>query len=456
MRNNHYPQQENLPIAIIGAGGVGLAAAAHLVQRGETPILFEKGPHVGSHVRQWAHVHLFSPWEYVKDTASVALLEKHGWVSPPDATLPTGGDLITNYLEPLAATPELKPHIHFNGRVVGISRQRIDKLMDAGREDTPFVLQVEENGRLQRYLAKAIIDASGVWSTPNPVGSAGLPAVGEIANQAKIFYGIPDIKGMHLKRYANKTIAVVGGGHSAINALLALGDIQKSHPQTRLQWILRKKQVSDTYGGKEDDALPARGLLGQRIEKMVNSGTLQVHTPFYTSQIEAKNNGVILIGGTANGEKRLYADEIIAATGARPDLSFLREVRIELDASVESPPALAPLIDPNLHSCGTVPPHGEAELRHPEANFYIVGNKSYGRAPTFLLMTGYEQVRSVVAAIVGDWQAAQEVRLVLPETGVCNVSLPGEENGNAACCTPVSESEAKDGIPLTIVADACC
>ena len=228
---------------------------------------------------------------------------------------------------------------------------------------------------------------------------------------------------------------------------------------------------------KENDALPARGSLGKRMEKMVNNGRLQIHTPFFTTQIEAKENGVLLIGDTPNGEQRLYADEIIAATGARPDLSFLREVRVALDASVESPPALAPLIDPNLHSCGTVPPHGEAELRHPEANFYIVGNKSYGRAPTFLLMTGYEQVRSVVAAIVGDWQAAQEVRLVLPETGVCNVSLPDEESDDTACCTPaltqescctptesadqcctpVAEPVAKDdGIPLAVVADACC
>jgi hypothetical protein len=42
--------------------------------------------------------------------------------------------------------------------------------------------------------------------------------------------------------------------------------------------------------------------------------------------------------------------------------------------------------------------------------------KSYGRAPTFLMMTGYEQVRSVAAAIAGDMKAADDVRLVLPET----------------------------------------
>ena len=116
------------------------------------------------------------------------------------------------------------------------------------------------------------------------------------------------------------------------------------------------------------------------------------------------------------------ADEVIAATGFRPDLTLLGELRLDLDDRVEAARALAPLIDPNLHSCGSVPPHGVDELSHPDAGFYMVGMKSYGRAPTFLLRTGYEQVRSVVAALAGDWEAARRVELVLPETGVCNRS----------------------------------
>ncbi|MCK5920644.1 MAG: NAD(P)-binding domain-containing protein, partial [Methylococcales bacterium] len=345
-------QTENLPVAVIGAGAVGLAAAAHLLERGETPLVFEMTASVAGNVRQWAHVRLFSPWEYTLDSASVALLEKTGWQAPPITDLPTGGDLITKYLEPLAATPDLNPHLHFNSRVVGVSRQRIDKLMNEARDEMPFLLQVVEKGVPKRYLAKAVIDASGVWSSPNPVGSAGMPALGEQENQANIHYGIPDIKGKHYEEYAGKTVAVVGGGHSAINALLDLGSIQKNAQTTHLLWILRKKNVSDTYGGQENDALPARGLLGQRKEAMVNAGTLQIHTPFYTTQIETSGDGVMLIGDTPDGEKRLYADKIIAATGARPDFSFLREIRLGLDASVESPAALAPLIDPNLHSCG--------------------------------------------------------------------------------------------------------
>ena len=122
-------------------------------------------------------------------------------------------------------------------------------------------------------------------------------------------------------------------------------------------------------------------------------------------------------------------DEVIGATGFRPNLAITRELRLGLDTTTEAPTALAPLIDPNVRSCGTVPPHGADELKHPEPNFFTVGMKSYGRAPTFLTLTGYEQVRSVVAALVGDWAAARNVELVLPETGVCSTST-----GTASGC----------------------
>ena len=133
------------------------------------------------------------------------------------------------------------------------------------------------------------------------------------------------------------------------------------------------------------------------------------------------------------GEQALPpVDEIIAATGFRPDWSLLSEVRLDLDPAVESTRALAPLIDPNVHSCGTVPPHGAEELKHPDANLFVVGMKSYGRAPTFLMLTGYEQARSVVSAIAGDWEAARRVELVLPETGVCSSDRTGD--AASSCC----------------------
>src|SRR5699024_7056919 len=123
--------------------------------------------------------------------------------------------------------------------------------------------------------------------------------------------------------------------------------------------------------------------------------------------------------------RNLVADMVVPATGFRPDLSILSELRLDLDPIVQAPRGLGPLIDPEFHSCGTVEAHGERVLSHPEKNFYIVGMKSYGRAPTFLMATGYEQVRSIAAALAGDRAAADAVHLELPETGVCTTDLGG-------------------------------
>jgi hypothetical protein len=172
--------------------------------------------------------------------------------------------------------------------------------------------------------------------------------------------------------------------------------------------------------------LPARGMLGTAVRKMVEALVLKLVYGFKVHKLTRTSAGIVV---SSLNQDLPPVDEIIGATGFRPDLSILSELRLDLDPSVDAPTALAPLIDPNVHSCGTVYPHGEAELRHPEAGFYVVGMKSYGRAPTFLMLTGYEQVRSVVAAINGDMEAARNVELVLPETGVCSSDLD-----EPACC----------------------
>jgi len=429
---------QQLPIAVIGAGPVGLAAAAHLVARGETPVVFEIGADVADSVRQWAHVRLFSPWRITLDKVSVSLLEAVGWQAPDLDGLPTGSDLITRYLQPLAELPSIQPHLRLNTRVTAVSRQHIDKLKDAGRDDMPFVVRFQTaDGEENELLAKAVIDASGTWTNANPLGANGLTAVGEKANAAHIQHGIPDVLGVDRVRYANKRVMVVGSGHSAINALLELGDLLDSAPDTQIVWAMRRASAHAAYGGQADDQLPARGLLGIRVKALVEADKLTVRAPFYIQKVTAVEDGLRVSGETPAGHEDIFVDEIITATGFRPDFSFLSELRLGLDSSLETTPTLAPLIDPNVHSCGTVRPHGEQALRHPENGFYMVGMKSYGRAPTFLLATGYEQVRSVVAALVGDWEAAQEVQLELPETGVC---CTDSSSGSASGCG--SESSA--------------
>lgn len=414
----------DLPVAIIGGGPVGLSAAAHLKKSKQPFILFELGNQIGANILKWGHVRLFSPWEYNIDKAAETLLREAQIPIPNKTYVPYGKEIIEEYLKPLANLTGIKENIHLNSNVISIGRNGLDKMKDDNREGLPFSIQVIENGKFKLYKAKAIIDATGTWQNPNPVGSGGIFAVGEVENRAHIYYGMPDINETDNDKYANKTTLVVGGGHSAIGSILALNSLIKKFPNTKIHWLLRKQQVSDVFGGQEADKFKARGTLGIQIEKLVKSGAIKIHTPVYIHEIE-KNNGQLVINGLKHKDSFILQgiDEIISSTGSRPDFSFLREIRFDSDASIESVPKLANLIDPNIHSCGTVRPHGETELRQKEKDFYIVGMKSYGRAPTFLMTTGYEQVRSIVAFMNGDFDSAKRVELNLPETGVCSSGI---------------------------------
>ena len=390
-------------VAIIGAGPVGLAAAAHAIERGLTPLVFERGPSVGHAVRQWSHVPMFSPWAYDIDAAAARLLLAGGWVAPSPDAYPTGGDLLTRYLEPLARLPALREAIRLDAEVTGIARLGIDKVRSAGREASAFTIRYRDGAGERTALAEAVIDTSGTWFSPNPAGSCGLAARGEREAAGRIGYAMPDVLGSAAARYAGRRIAVLGGGHSAIGTLTALAGLQDETPATAITWLYRGDRLAKAFGGGAADQLAARGELGTRIANLVESGLIGVETSFRLEAIETRADGLRL----ASDDGRIIAvDELIVATGFRPDLGFLRELRVQLDPALECTPALAPLIDPNEHSCGTVRPHGAAELAHPEAGFYIAGMKSYGRAPTFLLATGHEQVRSIMAAIAGDHEAA--------------------------------------------------
>jgi cation diffusion facilitator CzcD-associated flavoprotein CzcO len=419
-----------LPIAIIGGGPVGLAAASHLLARKERPLVFESGPAVACNVRQWGHVRMFTPWRYCTDRTAVDLLEQSGWKHPRAEEVPTGAQLVHDYLEPLAE--RLSPYIALNSRVTAVTRRNMDKMRSAGREGSPFVLWVQGADCKTRIVqAKAVIDASGTWSSPNPAGADGLPAIGETEASDRIISGIPDVLGRDRARYAGKTVAVIGSGHSALNALIELATLRG----TEILWIMRKDRVEAAFGGEGADALPERGALGTQARMLVESGAVDVVTPFLISAIDRTETGRLLVEGYHAGRSRsLVVDELIVATGFRPDLSMLREIRLGLDPWLESAAALGPLIDPNLHSCGTVRPHGAKELAHPEVGFFIAGVKSYGRAPTFLLATGHEQVRSIAARLAGDFAAAARVELELPETGICTTRLTAD-NATSACCT---------------------
>ncbi len=454
----------DLPVAVIGAGPIGLAAAAHLCARGRRAIVLEAGEALGAAIRQWGHVRMFSPWQFNIDTAARALLEAGGWTAPDATQFPTGAELVADYVAPLAASlARAGVAVRCGAKVTGVARRHHDRLHAGprsggpGREAAPFVLHVTApDGTMDAIEAGAVIDASGTWTSPNPAGAHGMPAPGEAAVAARIDYGIPDVRGPRRADFAGRTVLVLGGGHSAMNAVLDLVVLKGKAPTTRILWAFRSPLAVVNFGGGSADQLAQRGALGAEARALVEGGVVEALAPFLVHRI-AEDGGALAVTGDRDGRmETIRADRIVVATGFRPDLSFLGELQLEFHPAVQATPALAPLIDPNEHSCGTVRPHGEAELRHPrEPGFYIAGMKSYGRAPTFLLATGHEQVRSIVAYLCGDIEAARRVELVLPETGVCST----DRAGASSCCAPAPAASSSCCAPKPaepVASSSCC
>ncbi|MEV0790392.1 FAD-dependent oxidoreductase [Kribbella sp. NPDC050459] len=425
----------DLPVVVVGAGPIGLAAAAQLSERELDFIVLEAGPSVASAIDEWRHVKLFSPWRYDIDSAARRLLEQAGgWTEPDLDTLPTGGDLIDSYLAPLSKTAALTDKIRYNSPVAAITRVGFDRIRTAGRENAPYLVRLADGTEL---LASAVVDAAGTWRRPNVLGGSGIPARGEQQAAAFISPALPDVLGRDRERFAGRRTAVVGAGHSAATTLLDLGELAEQVPGTEIVWVVRGSDQARTYGGGDADELPARGALGSRLHALVQSGRVELVSSFRIESIST--NARIEL---AAGDRRVVADTVVNSTGFRPDHDIVSELRLDLDPILGSTRALAPLIDPNQHSCGTVPPHGADELTHPEPGYYAIGAKSYGRAPTFLLATGYEQARSVAAALAGDWDAARDVQLDLPETGVCssNLAYGGSDDEAGGCCGPAPQA----------------
>lgn len=418
-------------VAVIGAGPIGLAAAAHLLEQGLDPVVLEAGEQVGAAVRKWGHIRLFSPWRYTLDESAVRLLEAEGWTAPRLGALPTGAELVEQYLVPLASTAALRDRIRFSHRVGRIRREGEDLLVE--HEDDGAPLRV-----------RAVVDASGTWGSPAGLGPEDEPLPGEASAErdGRVLGALPDVLGADREQLSGRRVLVAGAGHSAMNTLLNLAELRREEPATRILWAIRRGSPEHAYGGGDRDELPARGALGDRLRRLVEAGEIELLTSAQAAALE--DSAEALTVRFADGRAQ-EVDVVVAATGFRPELEMLRGLRLDVDPAVEAPRQLAPLIDPHLHSCGSVPAHGAEILAHPEAGLFIAGMKSYGRAPTFLMATGYEQVRSIAAHLAGNDAAPRQ--LDLPETGVCGgvpevepvaVSSAGPTTSAESCCATSS------------------
>ena len=358
-----------LPVVVVGAGPVGLAAAAQLLARGLEPLVLETGTRAGAAVREWHHVRLFSSWSELVDRAAEDLLAATGWTPPDPRTYPTGREWAELYLQPLADA--LGDRVRYGTCVTGVTRQGRDLLVSDGREDKPFIVHVRTtDGHEDRLTARRVVDASGTWTGPNPLGADGLPALGEQDPRVvpHLRYRVPDLDDRALRaRYAGRHIAVVGSGHSALTALVAFADLVQESSTTRITWLLRRgtdTAVQAAFGGGPADQLPARGALGLRARAAVESGAIDVRRGFRTTDVTVRDDGALRLTAE-NGQVLDAVDEVVVLTGFRPDLSWLSEVRLDLDPVLQAPRKLAPMIDPHVHSCGSVRRHGAAELATP-------------------------------------------------------------------------------------------
>jgi len=400
-------------LAIIGAGPVGLEAAAAALDRGFDVHVFERGE-VGAHVIAWGHVRMFTPWRMNVGRHSARLLEQNGWTRPDGDAYPQGAELATQYLEPLAKHPQLAARIHANTQVVHVSRRGMlkgDSIGKAARREQSFRLLVRDVGGRESYLhAYAVIDASGVYGQPNWAGDGGIPARRELYLAPQMSYRIDDVLDVQRERYAGKRTLVIGAGASAATTVCDLARLASEVPGTSVVWVIRRA-ASAVYPARADDPLEARrelhararALAGGADPNVIAIGEAMVEELEFNSATH-RYRTILRIGEQLRREE---ADRVIVNTGFGPDDSLYRELQVHDCYATRAPHRLAKALqEAGTSDCLTTPAFGADVLTHPEPDFYILGHKSYGRNPHFLLQTGYQQCADVIDRLAVDLAVA--------------------------------------------------
>jgi len=405
------PQRNTL--AVIGAGPIGLEAAAQALDHGLDVHVFEQGD-VGSHAIAWGHVRMFTPWRMNLGPAAAARLARSGWSAPDPAECPTGLELAERYLQPLAALPELGPRIHTHAQVVHASRSgalKGDLIGDARRREHPFRLLVRDPGGRESYLhSHSLIDASGVYAKPNWAGDGGIPARSELYLAPQMSYHLDDVLGARRARYAGRRTLVIGGGASAATSIAALAELARQAPGTGAVWATRR-EAGALLPDVPDDPLPERRALHRRAREIARGADSAItHVGgaavegFEFNSATHRYRATLMIGGTPRVEE---VDEVLVHTGFGPDDSITRELQVhECYATRGVMKLSSALLGAKTKDCLQTPAFGIETLRNPEPGFFILGHKSYGRNPAFLLETGYRQVAEVVAALAQDVEVA--------------------------------------------------
>ncbi len=408
-------------IAIIGAGPIGIEAALYGSVAGHDVHIFERG-RIGENVRQWGHVRLFTPWKMDRSPLATRLLCERGDHLPDGEAWPTGARL-GDYLTRLATLEALKGRISPQTEVLGIAREKTlksDLYDDEKRAARPFRVLTKGIAGEKIHHFDAIIDATGVYGTPNPAGNGGMLAPGETGLSKFIDYQIPDVKGADNPRFFNKHALVIGSGHSSATTLLAIADYFEKGPRTKITWAVRRDVASDgtVYKLDPDDISSGRQQLGKRANELVREKHVDFRPNVVIETIERKANKFTV---TFSDGSKIECDTICAHTGFRPDETLWKELQIAPHVATGAP---SPMLAEALHGAnlragvGLSTGYAEksADFKRPEnegvaptellkliePNFYVLGIKSYGRDAGFLMQNGFRQVRDAYKLISGD------------------------------------------------------
>jgi thioredoxin reductase len=393
-------------LAIVGAGPIGLEAAVTALDAGFDVHVFERGE-PGAHPLAWGHVRMFTPWRLNVGPVSRAHLERSGWIPPQPEAFPTGRELAERYLQPLAGLPELQSRVHLHAQVVHISRQGLlkgDEVGIAARSERPFRLMVRDQGGRESFLhAFSVIDASGVYGQPNWAGDGGIPARSELYLAPQLSYHPDDVLGLGRERYAGKQVMVIGAGTSAATTVISLAQLAHGATGTQVVWVTRRAGEA-LFPPITDDPLSERHALYARARTLAGGeepGVTHIggaHVEGFEFNAATHRYRVTLM---IDEQRRVEeVDRVIVNNGFGPDDSLYRELQVHESYASRGPMRLSTaLSEAGTGDCMTTPGFGADVLENPEPNFFILGHKSYGRNPDFLLQTGYRQVADVVAAL---------------------------------------------------------
>ncbi len=390
-------------IAILGAGPVGLEAALAAVDSGRSFTVYEASSEVAGNVRAWGHVRLFTPWSMNVSPRMAAHLSAAGIDVPGGDECPTGTELVERLLAPLAALPEVAPHLRLGARVLAVGRHGLlkhEEIATAARAARPFRLLVETDGGEEVAAASAVLDCSGTYANPNTLGDGGVPAPGERALDADIVRTLPDFDA-EPDRWTNGRVLLVGTGASAQTAARSLAALAAGHPATEVVWAVR--DAEPTWGAVDDDPLPARASLVAEATRLAAGAQpeVTVRTGVAVEGL-ARDGGRIrvILGSEAGDRDDVVVDRVLALTGYVGDHALYRQLQVHECYATAAPIDLsAALLGAAGGDCLDQVSHGPDVLRNPEPNFFILGVKSYGRVNQFLLRIGFEQVDDVFSLL---------------------------------------------------------